>query len=120
MLRRTPAGREAIDLARGKTPVVPAHFDAEVLSAVGRLHRAGDLDVERVEAILSILERSPFIRYELRPLLGEAWTLRHNLSLRDALYVALARRVGGSLLTADGRLARAPGLGIDVKVVGAG
>jgi predicted nucleic acid-binding protein len=53
----------------------------------------------------------------LQPLLAAAWDLRHNLALRDALYVTLARRLGALLVTADARLAEAPALGIAVTLV---
>jgi predicted nucleic acid-binding protein len=50
--------------------------------------------------------------------LGEfAWKLRHNLSFYDALYVALAARLGAPLLTADARLSRAPDLPCAVELV---
>ena len=46
-----------------------------------------------------------------------AWTLRDNLTYYDALYVALAARLGYPLLTADARLARAPGLPCAVELI---
>jgi len=97
--------------------VVPAHFDAEVFSALGRLVRGRELAEGSVEPILSELARAPFVRYTLQPLLAAAWGLRHNLALRDALYVALARRLKSILVTADGRLAQAPALGVAVVLV---
>jgi predicted nucleic acid-binding protein len=39
-----------------------------------------------------------------------AWTLRHTLNFYDALYVGLASYLNLPLLTADARIARAPGL----------
>ncbi len=53
-------------------------------------------------------------RLQIKPLLGEAWMLRHNLTVADALYVVLARRLGAPLVTADQRLAASPGLGVTV------
>jgi predicted nucleic acid-binding protein len=97
--------------------LVPAHFDAEVFSALGRLARAGELAEDAVEPLLSELARAPFTRFAVQPLLTEAWKLRHNLALRDALYVTLARRLGARLVTADGRLAQAPALGVPVTFV---
>ncbi|MGH9068783.1 MAG: PIN domain-containing protein [Acidimicrobiales bacterium] len=43
-----------------------------------------------------------------------AWDLRRNLTIGDALYVALARRLPVALVTADDRLSRAPGLRVRV------
>lgn len=53
----------------------------------------------------------------LSPLLGGAWAHRHNVSTYDALYVALAARLRCGVLTADRKLAGAPGLGVPVTVV---
>lgn len=103
---------------RGNRVAVPAHFDAEVLSALGRLVRGGDLEEGLVSPILSELARAPFARYALPPLLAAAWNSRHNLALRDALYVSLAHRLKARLITSDGRLSRAPALGIEVFLAG--
>lgn len=48
-------------------------------------------------------------RVGVRGLLGRIWELRDNLSAYDATYVAVAEALESPLLTADGRLARAPG-----------
>ncbi|HTW43090.1 MAG TPA: type II toxin-antitoxin system VapC family toxin [Solirubrobacteraceae bacterium] len=42
-------------------------------------------------------------------LAARAWELRHNLSIYDATYVALAETTGVTLITLDKRLAKAPG-----------
>jgi predicted nucleic acid-binding protein len=47
-----------------------------------------------------------------------AWALRQNVSFYDGLYVALAVALTVPLVTADGRLSRAPGLGCGVEQVG--
>lgn len=82
----------------------PAHLDAEVLSALGRLKRAGQLtrEVDRVESLGTF----PARRWPLRPLLAAAWTLTDRIAVRDALYVALAASLGATLVTSDGRLRR--------------
>ncbi len=85
----------------------PAHLDAEVLSAVGRLSRAGTVNYAAVERALARLRRFPVQRYPLPPLLQRAWSLRENVALRDGLYVACAEALGAALLTLDGRLASA-------------
>lgn len=40
--------------------------------------------------------------------------MRHDVTVADALYVAVARRLEVALVTGDLRLAQAPGLGIAV------
>ncbi|HXU47341.1 MAG TPA: type II toxin-antitoxin system VapC family toxin [Thermoanaerobaculia bacterium] len=117
LLLRTPAGLRAEAALRTHRVVVPAHFDAEVFSALGRLVRGGEVEERSVEPILDQLARAPFLRYTLQPLLAAAWGLRHNLALRDALYVCLARRLAAPLVTADARLAQAPALGVEITLV---
>jgi hypothetical protein len=53
----------------------------------------------------------------MRSLWPRAWELRTNLSAYDALYVALAEQLDAPLLTADARLAGAPGLRCLVEVL---
>jgi predicted nucleic acid-binding protein len=45
------------------------------------------------------------------------WELRDNLTAYDATYVALAEALGYELLTADARLANAPGPKCTIVVV---
>ena len=87
--------------------IAPSHFDLEVLSALGRMHRDGTLAADIVAGHLDGLAGLPVERRPITDLLGEAWRLRNNLSLADALYVALAESLGLPLLTADARLAAA-------------
>lgn len=118
LLLRTPAGGRAKAALRGHTVAVPAHFDAEVFSALGRLARTKHLTEAVVEPALVELARAPFSRHLLQPLLPGAWGLRNNVSLRDALYVTLARHLGAVLVTGDGPLARAMAqMKLEVKVV---
>ncbi|MCU0281115.1 MAG: PIN domain-containing protein [Acidimicrobiia bacterium] len=85
----------------------PAHLDAEVLSGLGRLHRAGGLTARQVETRLARFARSPVTRHALGPLLAGAWQRRHRLSLPDALYAELAETLQATLVTADAGLAAA-------------
>lgn len=82
----------------------PAHLDAEVLSALGRLNRAGQLTrpAERVDALRTF----GATRWPLRPLLLPAWDLVDRIATRDALYVALAMSLDAVLITSDERLRR--------------
>ena len=49
-----------------------------------------------------------------------AWQYYRNVTVYDAFYVAAARAYGLPLMTADGRLSRAPGLGVVVQHVRVG
>lgn len=88
----------------------PAHMDAEVLSALGRLHRAGSLTTRQVSGRLEELVRAPIERHELTPLLTGAWRRRDRFRLVDALYVELAELLGASLLTTNTLLASSAGI----------
>ncbi len=91
-------------LASADAVAAPAHLDAEVLSALGRLERAGQLTraAERVEALAAF----GATRWPLWPLLARAWALVDRIATRDALYVALAVSLDAMLVTTDGRLRR--------------
>jgi predicted nucleic acid-binding protein len=84
---------------------VPAHFDAEVLSALGRLHRGGDLSELEVEERVTLTAQSPFRRHLLAPLLEGAWETLHNVRLVDALYIQLANLLDATILTTDSGMA---------------
>lgn len=62
------------------------------------------------------LAAAPVRRFATAPLVTSVWSLRDNVTAYDACYVALARRLDCPLVTLDARLARAPGLGVEVVV----
>lgn len=86
---------------------VPAHFDAEVLSALGRLHRAGHLTSRQVTERVQLVASAPMARHLLQTLLQGAWRRRENLRLVDALYVELASQLDTAIITTDRGLAAA-------------
>jgi predicted nucleic acid-binding protein len=88
----------------------PAHLDAEVLSALGRIHRAGELGDAEVAERLDIVSSAAIERHELSSLLIGAWNRRHTLRLVDALYVELAERLNATLVTTDAGLAVTTGV----------
>jgi len=103
----TDLGRKVRKRMRGHELHAPAHLDAEVLSALGRLHRAGELDRFAVDAALHELAAAPIRRHPLASLLSGAWARRENQRLVDALYTQLAASLDSiPLLTTDARLAR--------------
>ena len=85
----------------------PAHFDAEVLSALGRLNRSGHLPADTVSVLLPRVENARIHRHPLNPLLAGAWDRRGDLRLVDALYVELAERLGAPIISTDDRLVAA-------------
>jgi predicted nucleic acid-binding protein len=114
-LALTDAGGRAERLLRGAALVAaPQLLDVEVLSAVRRLTRRRELEVGDAEAVLYRLRAWTLRRLHIGPLIGVAWAMRANVSAYDALYVAAARKLRAAILSADGPLTRAPGLGVDV------
>lgn len=86
---------------------VPAHFDAEVLAALGRLHRADKLTETEVQQRVELTAEAPFQRHLLAPLLTGAWALHHNVRLVDALYIELANLLDATIVTTDSGMATA-------------
>ncbi len=107
LLAGTERATPARDHLSGTVLHAPAHLDAEVLSALGRLNRSGALTAGATRRGLTALAAAPVERHLLADLVGAAWSLRQGLRLTDALYVALAERLRLPLLTSDARLARA-------------
>jgi predicted nucleic acid-binding protein len=96
----------------GQALHAPAHVDAEVLSALGRIQRAAMIEVKAVEVMLRELAAAPIQRHPVPDLLVGAWARRHQLRLVDALYVELAMSRGLPLITTDRRLHPVPAVEI--------
>lgn len=95
----------------------PELIDAELLSVLRRLVLAERLSEQHALQALATSQRLGLRRHTSRRLWPRAWELRCNLSAYDAIYVALAEQLGATLLTADARAARAPGLRCSVDVL---
>ena len=92
---------------------VPEHYFSEVAGVLRRSEINGRYPAARVQAALDKLLTSPTNSVAVKPLLSEAWTMRHNLTIADALYVVVAVHAGAVLVTADMRLASAPDLPVE-------
>jgi predicted nucleic acid-binding protein len=97
--------------------VAPHLIDVEVVAAWRRMVAAGDVDDRRARLALDDLSSLDLRRAAHDPLLPRCWELRHNLTAYDAMYVALAELLDVALLTADARLAGAPGVRCPVEVL---
>ena len=91
----------------GATIHVPGHFDAEVMSAIARLTRAGALTDVRATEHMTQLAAAPYLRHATTPLVTGAWHRRGSLRVADALYVELGARLGLPLVTTDAGIAAA-------------
>ncbi len=93
---------------------VPDHFHLECAAALRRMELRGELTPADAQVALDQLLALRVRRVDTSPLLREAWSMRHNVTMADALYVVIARRLDVALVTGDLRLTQAPGLGVDV------
>jgi predicted nucleic acid-binding protein len=113
--------RERADAVRqvvGDTEMVaPDVINSEILSALRRLERIGELPTGRARKALDDLVSVPLRRFPTLPLLPAVWELRAGITSYDACYVALAQALGCTLVTADLKLSRAPGLGVPLITV---
>lgn len=102
---------------RGQDLAAPELIDLEVVSVLRRQLSVGKLDTRRARLALDDLLELPVQRVPHRALLRRCWELRDNLSVYDAAYVALAETLEAPLVTADARLAKAPGVTCTVEVL---
>jgi predicted nucleic acid-binding protein len=112
-----PDGDRARDRLRGERLVAPHLLDVEVVSAWRRLAVAGDLDDRRAGLAIEDLRAFPLERVPHGPLVDRCWQLRHTLTVYDAAYVALAEMTQALLLTADAKLAGAPGPRCEIELL---
>jgi predicted nucleic acid-binding protein len=112
-----PDGDQARARLHGEHVAFPELADLEVASVLRRQLAAGALDARRAGLALDDLAALPARRAPHRPLLARCWELRDNLTIYDAAYVALAEAMHVTLLTADRRLARAPGPRCPIEVL---
>lgn len=104
------AGDDARDVLLADEAHAPHLLDVEVASAVRRGVLGGRISVQDGRAHLADLRDLAIARHAHEPLLERMLELRDAVSAYDASYVALAELMGATLVTADTRLARAPGV----------
>src|SRR3954470_7440683 len=83
----------------GERLAAPHLIDVEVASAWRRMQRAGALDERRAHLAMEDLRSLRIERALHTPLLERCWTLRSNLTVYGAVYVALAEAMTVTLLT---------------------
>jgi predicted nucleic acid-binding protein len=110
-------GRRARERLRGERLAAPLLIDLEVLATFRRIAHGDDIDEQRLARAVSRLAHLRMRRMPHVPLLPRAWALRHNVTAYDAAYIALAEAMDVPLVTADARLAGAPGIACEVELV---
>jgi predicted nucleic acid-binding protein len=93
-----------------------SHLEGEVMSAIRGRHLGGGLSEARATAAIAGLASLRLSQMNVAALLPRIWELRNNLTAYDAAYVAAAETLGCPLVTADARLAAAPGLRCEVRL----
>jgi predicted nucleic acid-binding protein len=89
----------------------------EVLSALRRLVQLGEVTAERAEEAIEDLGLLRVIRHGHVDLLARAWELRQNFTMYDAMYLALAESLAGTVVTCDGPFGAAPGHAVRIDVI---
>ncbi|HEX6394474.1 MAG TPA: type II toxin-antitoxin system VapC family toxin [Acidimicrobiales bacterium] len=121
ILQRTPEGQALSSVIRAQNDDEPElwtveHFHVEVAKVIRRDTLAGVLDDNEAIHLVEVLAEWPLTVVSVAPLLVEAWQLRNNLTVHDALYVVATRRLeDATLVSSDTKLPNAPG--VDVPVI---
>jgi predicted nucleic acid-binding protein len=87
----------------------PHLLDSEIIEVLRKLARRDHLRGDDAERALATWRRIAVRRYPTIGMIDRIWDLRHNVSASDAAYIALAEQLDCHLITADRRLAGAPG-----------
>ena len=119
MLLCTPRGERCRERLLGADDILcaPHLLDVEVAQVLRRFALQAAIDAKRGAEALADLADLPLTRYPHGPLLRRAWQLRLSVSAYDAVYLALAEALDASLVTCDGRVARAHGHHAKVSVI---
>lgn len=110
-------GQRFRERLRGETLAGPDLLRIETMAVVRRHARQGTLTVDEAATAIDDLLDLPITVFPTAPLLRRAWDLRDNVTTYDACYVALAEALDCPLVTADARLAGAPGLRCTVELL---
>lgn len=105
-------------LARDTEWAAPEHWKAEVFSVLRGLVLGHKIAEEEALRAVERLPRLGVDHVSLDVLLARMWEMRADVGAYDAPYVALARARGLTLVTSDGRLARAATGYCRVELVG--
>lgn len=101
----------------GEPFACPHLADSEVVHALRTQAHRGAVEAADAERAIVTWARLGMRRMPIVGMLERIWELRENLSACHAAYVAVAEALDAPLVTADARLARAPGPTCPVTVV---
>ena len=112
-----PSGARVADELAHDLAAAPQLLDVEVAQVIRRHELGGGIDRSQAVARLEGLADLPVHRYPHRPLIARAYAWRHNVTVYDGVYLALAEALDARLLTADRSLGRVPGCTATVDVI---
>jgi predicted nucleic acid-binding protein len=111
------AGERVAARLDGASVVAPDLLPYEVTNVLRRHRNAGRLSDAEARLALDGLHSLSIDLWSHAVLTDRIWSLGANLSAYDAAYVALAEKLDAVLLTADKRIAGAPGVACTIEVV---
>jgi predicted nucleic acid-binding protein len=95
---------------RGNELAVPHLIDSEIVAALSRLVRRGEIHPESAKRALDQWVVYGAQRHPMQVLIPRMWELRDHVKAPNAAYVALAERLGVPLVTCDKPLAYVSGV----------
>lgn len=117
LLGITPCS-EVVEHALTQTPGAAPHLlDVEIAQVLRRFVRKNTLTSTRAMAAFSDLSSLRLTRYEHGPLLNRAFELRDNVTIYDAVYLALAEALNAEFITRDKALKNVPECKAKVRVI---
>jgi len=108
-------GRWVAEQAKARALVGPHLLLFEAGNILRRLESVREIDPTASAAAHADLADLAVVLVGYPPLADRARELRANLTTYDACYVALAEYLEAPLVTLDARIARAPGIGCEVR-----
>ena len=103
---RATGGPSQAALVQAAPPIAaPELLDLEIASAYRKLVAARTISSPQGEELLGRLRAMPITRHRHLGLLPRIWQLRGTTTAYDAAYIALAEKLGATLLTRDSALA---------------
>jgi predicted nucleic acid-binding protein len=110
-------GEAAGSALAGARLIAPHLLPFEVANVLRRKRNAGELAATEAGTAHRLFDELPIELWPWEALAVRAIAHGHNLSSYDASYVALAEMTAALLVTADQRLASAPGITCAMEVV---
>jgi len=110
-----PVGQWATEMMSDADLYAPAVMPFECADIFRRHELAGVISADQAAQAHTDLVDMPVDLWPYETVATRVWDLRANLSSYDAAYVAVAEVTNASLLTLDGRIARAPRIRCSVE-----